>query len=110
MWCSLRPARLQVISLESVLWYLQSEIQAKPHQRRLGFCADRDELDKYLADPLVRKDISAGLFWELLGSMKRTGSIDAYEAWNKDMPILLLYGEDDRLAILVRVCRAFTVK
>ena len=37
-------------------------------------CADRVELDKYLADPLVRKDISSGLFRDLLVSMKRTGT------------------------------------
>ena len=58
-------------------------------------CADETELDKYLADPLVRKDISAGLFWELLGSMKRTGKVTTYGEWNKEMPILLLYGSDD---------------
>ena len=58
-------------------------------------CADEAELDKYLADPLVRKDISAGLFWELLGSMKRTGEAATYEKWNKKMPVLLLYGDDD---------------
>lgn len=58
-------------------------------------CADREELDKYLADPLVRKDISAGLFWELLGSMKRTGSPFEYDGWDTDLPILLLYGVDD---------------
>ena len=58
-------------------------------------CADEGELDHYLADPLVRKDISAGLFWELLGSMKRTATVKAYANWPKDMPIMLLYGEDD---------------
>lgn len=58
-------------------------------------CADRQELDKYLADPLVRKDISAGLFWELLGSMKRTGKAAAYAGWNRKLPVLLLYGECD---------------
>lgn len=58
-------------------------------------CSDETELDKYLADPLVRKDISAGLFWELLGSMKRTGKATTYWEWNKEMPILLLYGSDD---------------
>ena len=58
-------------------------------------CADEAELDKYLADPLVRKDISAGLFWELLGSMKRTGGAATYEKWNKKMPVLLLYGDHD---------------
>ena len=54
-------------------------------------CADEEELDKYLADPLVRKDISAGLFWELLGSMKRSGRACAYGG----LPILLISGQDD---------------
>lgn len=58
-------------------------------------CADNAQLDAYLADPLCRKNISAGLFWQLLGSMKRTGSRDAYRGWNKDTPILLLSGQDD---------------
>lgn len=58
-------------------------------------CADEAELDKYLADPLVRKDISAGLFWELLGSMKRTGSPCEYDGWDTGLPILLISGQDD---------------
>ena len=58
-------------------------------------CADATQLDAYLADPLCRKTISAGLFWQLLGSMKRTGSRDAYHGWNLDTPILLLSGQDD---------------
>ena len=58
-------------------------------------CADKMELDKYLADPLVRKDISAGLFWELLGSMKRTGSTFEYDGWDTSLPILLISGQED---------------
>lgn len=58
-------------------------------------CADEHELDKYLADPLVRRDISAGLFWELLCSMKRTGSPFEYDGWDTDLPILLISGQDD---------------
>lgn len=58
-------------------------------------CADETQLDTYLSDPLCRKTISAGLFWQLLGAMKRTGSKDAYYGWNKDTPILLLSGQDD---------------
>ena len=54
-------------------------------------CADEAELDKYLEDPLVRKDISSGLFWELLGSMKRSGRACAYGG----LPILLISGQDD---------------
>ena len=58
-------------------------------------CADGEALDRYLADPLVRKDISAGLFWELLGSMKRTGKAREYDGWNKGLPVLLLSGQED---------------
>lgn len=58
-------------------------------------CSDEAELDRYLADPLVRKNISAGLFLELLGSMKRTGKPESYAAWNKRMPVLLLGGTED---------------
>lgn len=54
-------------------------------------CSDEAELDRYLADPLVRKDISAGLFYELLGSMKRTGKACPYGS----MPILLISGQKD---------------
>ena len=58
-------------------------------------CSDEIQLNQYLADPLVRKHISAGLFWELLGSMKRTGKAESYAGWNREMPVLLLYGTDD---------------
>ena len=58
-------------------------------------CSDETELDKYLADPLVRKDISAGLFCELLGSMKQTGSAYEYDGWDTSLPILLISGQDD---------------
>ena len=58
-------------------------------------CSDEAELDKYVADPLVRKDISSGLFWELLGSMKRTGSAFEYDGWDTSLPILLISGQDD---------------
>ena len=43
----------------------------------------------------LKKAISAGLFWQMLGAMKRTGSRDAYENWNTDIPILLMSGKDD---------------
>lgn len=58
-------------------------------------CADEKQLDQYLADPLCRKDISAGLFWQLLASMKRSGSKDACTHYNKAMPVLLLSGQSD---------------
>lgn len=68
----------------------------KPNRTEADWlCGDTKALDDYLADPLVRKTISAGLFWELLGSMKRTGNTASYAGWNKEIPILLLYGTDD---------------
>ena len=57
-------------------------------------CSDPQELDAYLADPLSRQDISAGLFWQLLDGMQRTGK-DPYETWNRNLPVLLLSGTDD---------------
>lgn len=70
--------------------------KCKPNRTEADWlCSDGNALDDYLADPLVRKNISAGLFWELLGSMKRTGNKNSYAAWNKKMPVLLLYGTDD---------------
>ena len=58
-------------------------------------CADTAQLDAFLADPLCRRDISSGLFWQLLGAMKRTGSRAACEDWKKELPVLLISGQDD---------------
>ena len=58
-------------------------------------CADTAQLDLYLADPLVRADISSGLFYQLLASMKRTGNRKNYAGWNKALPVLLLSGKID---------------
>lgn len=58
-------------------------------------CSDAAALNRYLADPLVRRDISAGLFRELLGSMKRTGSAFEYDGWDTGLPVLLISGQDD---------------
>ena len=58
-------------------------------------CADEDELYEYMRDPLCRKYISAGLFWQLLDSMQRTGKRNAASTWKKDMPVLFMSGESD---------------
>lgn len=58
-------------------------------------CSDTTERIKYRGDPLCRKTISAGLFWQLLDSMKRTGNLSSYRRWDKQMPVLLLSGEKD---------------
>lgn len=58
-------------------------------------CSDKMQLEAYLADPLRRENISTGLFWQMLGAMKRTCGRNAYDGWQKKMPVLLLSGEDD---------------
>lgn len=58
-------------------------------------CADAVQRQEYREDPLCRKTISAGLFWQLLDSMRRTGKTASYRSWDKEMPVLLLSGQDD---------------
>ena len=68
----------------------------KPNRTQSDWlCADKVQLDLYLADPLCRKEISAGLFHQLLDAMERTGSAHAYDHWNQQLPVLLLSGADD---------------
>lgn len=58
-------------------------------------CSDEIQLDGYINDTLCRHHISAGLFYQLLDAMKRTGNIKSYKNWNKDMPVLLISGKED---------------
>ena len=58
-------------------------------------CADRDELAIYEQDTLCKESISAGLFWQLLDAMQRTGGKQAYTHWDKQLPVLLLSGAED---------------
>lgn len=58
-------------------------------------CSDKIQRKAYLSDKLCRKNISSGLFYQLLGSMKRTGKAVSYSNWNKNMPVLLLSGDAD---------------
>ncbi len=65
-----------------------------PNRTRADWlCSDGEQLDSYLADPLCRSSISAGLFWHLLGSM-RCGA-EGCKNWDKNLPVLLLSGADD---------------
>jgi len=57
--------------------------------------ADEKALQEYLTDPLCKKSISSGLFYDLVSAMKRTGAKDAYDGWNKKLPVLLLSGQED---------------
>ena len=57
--------------------------------------ASESAVDDYLADPLVRRQTSSGLFWELLGSMKRHCSPAEYARWDKNLPVFLISGGED---------------
>ena len=58
-------------------------------------CSDAVERDVYQNDRLCKSEISSGLFYNLLDSMQRTGTCSTYERWNKDLPVLLISGEED---------------
>ena len=69
-------------------------------------CSDEGELDLFLADELRRKDISAGLFSDLLTSMKKTGNKNNYDNWRKDMPVLLISGKEDSVGNMTKgICQ-----
>ena len=59
--------------------------------------SDKNSREEYLADKLVRKDISADLFYDLICSMHRTCTCKTYKGVNdlRNMPILLLSGSED---------------
>lgn len=68
----------------------------KPNRTKSDWlCSDNTQLDIYLDDALRKESISAGLFWQLLCAMKRTGKTESYEKWNKEIPVLLLSGQQD---------------
>lgn len=56
--------------------------------------SSEDEINKYLNDPLVGKDITGSLFYELLDGMVYTSKLSNIKKM-KDLPILLLSGLDD---------------
>lgn len=67
-----------------------------PNETRADWlCSDRTQLAHYLNDRDCREEISAGLFYQLLESMKRTGAKDSYQNWSKSMPVLMISGMND---------------
>lgn len=56
---------------------------------------DEKERYQYLNDPLCKENVSAGLFYQMLSSMKKTGHKNTYINWNKNIPVLLLSGKED---------------
>lgn len=54
-------------------------------------CSDEAQIDAYMADPLCRKGIASGTFYELLDSMERTASPPC----GGPLPVLLMGGDRD---------------
>ena len=58
-------------------------------------CSDEKEIENYQNDNLCKKAISSGLFYQLLSSMKKVGLKNAYDHWDKELPIYLISGKED---------------
>jgi len=58
-------------------------------------CASKAGLDSYIADPLRGEDMSAGLFREMLTGMLCSGNLKNQMKMDKDVPVLLISGEND---------------
>ena len=58
-------------------------------------CSDTDAITDYINDELCRKRISAGLFLQLLQSMRKTNNSKQYKNWNYRIPVLIISGDDD---------------
>ena len=85
----------------------------KPNRTEVDWLsADEGAVDAYLADPLVRRATCSGMFWELLGSMKRHSDSREYDLWDKDLPVLLISGGEDPVGGagkgVATICRQMT--
>ena len=58
-------------------------------------CSNEEELEKYLKDPLVKQNVSCGLFRELLNGMIYSNSNKNIKNINKEIQILLISGKED---------------
>lgn len=58
-------------------------------------CANKVTLDEYLNDPIVGKDVSCGLFRELLNGMMYANKLSNIEKIRKMLPILMISGKND---------------
>lgn len=58
-------------------------------------CSDMSTLQEYMQDDLCKKEISAGLFLQLLEGIVRTGKMTSLQNWDKQLPVLLISGQQD---------------
>ena len=55
----------------------------------------KENLDNYQKDPLVGKELTTSLFYEMLNGIAYTSKIKTIEKMDKSIPIILLSGEED---------------
>ena len=68
----------------------------KPNRTEMDWlCANDEALDKFLADNRRGKDLTVGLFRELLSVMLYAREMDNIKKMNKDLSVLFLSGEND---------------
>lgn len=68
----------------------------KPNRTEMDWlCACETALDKYIADPMRGKHMSAGLFREMLNGMLYTAKKRNISKMDKDIPVLFLSGDKD---------------
>ena len=58
-------------------------------------CLSKTSLDKYIRDKNRGKELSAGLFREMLSGMEYTGNLENIKKMNKNITIIFLSGEMD---------------
>ena len=58
-------------------------------------CSDKKSIAEYAVDNFSKKRISAGLFKDLLGSMRRTNNSKQYRTWNPKLRVLIVSGMND---------------
>lgn len=56
---------------------------------------DENEINKYINDPLVEKNTSASLFYELINAMSYTSNKNNIKNMSKEIPIIMLSGSND---------------
>ena len=68
----------------------------RPNRTRMDWlCANEEILDKFLVDERKGEAFTVGLFRELINVMIYTRKLENIEKQDKNLPILLLSGEDD---------------
>ena len=68
----------------------------KPSRTEMDWlCGNEEALDEFIADERRGKDLTVGLFRELLSVMLYAREMKNIEKMNKDLPVLFLSGEED---------------